>query len=658
MQNNTLSAVIVAACLACAPAALAQQSEAEELAARYGARPTVLDISLSPSGTKIAYITSDNATTEILNVVDLNGTAEPEPLLYLGEANAEMTRCDWVNDTWLVCNVVGISRVNGSIPISYSRLLSVGTDGSDPNLVTARRSSSARGVQQDGGSVLALDVEGEENRVLITRDFLEDTEIGSRLGNAEPGLGVESVDVTRNRRTTVEDPDQFATGYIADETGEVRLKIRNPRDGAGRLTGATQYWYRTPDSSRWIRFEGELADFNPVAVSAADNVAYGFQTRDGYQALYRVALDGTANSEVVLSRSDVDVDGLMRIGRQRRVVGVSYATEKREIAYLDEELEGLASRLQAALPGTPLISIADASADERTLLIVASSDVDPGMTYLLERDSNTLSPLLPLRDAVAELPMAPMRPITFPAADGTQIPGYLTLPLNVEGPMPAVVMPHGGPGSRDEWGFDWMVQFFAARGYAVLQPNFRGSAGYGEAWFGRNGFQQWEVAVGDVNDAGRWLVAEGIADPARLGVVGWSYGGYAALQSQVVDPELYQAVVAIAPVTDLELVVEEARDYTNFAVVRRFIGDGPHVEAGSPANFADRFAAPVLLFHGTEDLNVGHFQSRRMRDRLEAAEADVRYVEYEGFDHHLDHGQVRGNMLLAIDGFLGEHLAP
>ena len=115
--------------------------------------------------------------------------------------------------------------------------------------------------------------------------------------------------------------------------------------------------------------------------------------------------------------------------------------------------------------------------------------------------------------------MGTMRPVRFPAADGTMIPGYLTLPPGSDGKgLPAVVLPHGGPGSRDEWGFDWLVQFFTARGYAVLQPNYRGSAGYGDAWFGRNGFQAWEAAIGDVNDAGRWLVSEGIADPERLGI--------------------------------------------------------------------------------------------------------------------------------------------
>ncbi|MWV28104.1 alpha/beta hydrolase family protein [Aurantiacibacter rhizosphaerae] len=657
MHYHRLAAGAAIIALATATPASAQMSEAEELAGRFGARPTVMDISLSPSGNKVAYISSDNATTEILYVVDLNGEAEPRALTALSEPDAELTGCDWANDIWLVCRVYGSAKYDNRVPITYTRMLSVATDGSEPNLLTPRRSSRAYGIVQNGGRVLALDVEGEENRILMTRSFLEENSRNTRLANEEGGLGVELVDVTRNSRRTVENPDEDATRYVADENGEVRIKVRAPHDSFGRLTGNVLYSYREPGSRSWTAFKDDLSGFRPVAVDAAQNVAYGFQDQDGFTALYRVTLDDEAKREPVLARSDVDVDRLIRIGRKQRVVGVSYAAEKRQVEYLDEDLANLAARLQQALPGKPLINIVGASADEQTLLIVASSDVDPGMTYLLDRQSNALSPLLPLRDHLAELEMAPMRPVTFPAADGTQIPGYLTMPLNSEGPVSAIVLPHGGPGSRDEWGFDWLVQFFAARGYAVLQPNFRGSSGYGDAWFGRNGFQQWETAIGDVNDAGRWLVSEGIADPDRLGIVGWSYGGYAALQSQVVDPDLYQAVVAIAPVTDLELLREEARDYTNFAQVREFVGTGSHVEDGSPANHADRFRAPVLLFHGTQDTNVGVFQSQRMKSRLEDAGASVQYVEYDGFDHSLDHGQVRGNMLLAIDTFLGQHLA-
>lgn len=656
MTGDTLAAGVAAIALTAAIPATAQVNEAEELAGRFGARPTVLDISLSPAGDQIAYISSDNATTEILYVVDLEGTAEPRALTSLGEPDAELTHCDWANDIWLVCEIVAMTKADGRVPIYYTRMISVATDGSDPQLLTSRRSFRAYGLQQDGGSVLALDVEGDENRILMTRDFLAENTLNTRLANDDAGLGVESVDVSRNSRRTVENPDEDATRYVADENGEVRIKVRAPRNSGGRLSGGIQYSYRTPDSSRWKTFKDGLSGFRPVAVDAGQNIAYGFQQRDGFQALYRVTLEEEAQRELVMAREDVDVDHLIRIGRQQRVVGVSFATEKRQVEYLDPDLANLAARLQDALPGNPLIDIVDSSADEQTLLIVASSDVDPGMTYILDRQNNALSPLLPLRDHVMDYPMAPMRPITFPAADGTEIPGYLTLPLDTEGPMPAVVLPHGGPGARDEWGFDWMVQFFAARGYAVLQPNFRGSTGYGEAWFGRNGFQQWETAIGDVNEAGRWLISEDIADPARLGIVGWSYGGYAALQSQVVDPDLYQAVVAIAPVTDLELLREEARDYTNSAIVRRFVGTGVHVEEGSPANHADRFRAPVLLFHGTEDMNVGIFQSKRMESRLQDAGAAVQFIEYEGFDHYLDHGQVRGNMLLAIDTFLQQHL--
>lgn len=634
----------------------AQAKDAEELAARFGARPSVLDISLSPSGQKVAYITTDNATTELLYVVDLEGDGEPLLLTSLGEPDAEMTDCSWANDVWLVCEVLGIARIDGQTPIYYTRMLSLATDGSDANLLTSRTSINARGVQQDGGTVLALDVDGEENKILMTRQFLDESRLGTRLGNQERGLGVELVDVTRNSRRTIERPDDIATRYVADENGEIRLKVRAREDSLRRLTGDRIYLYREPGSDDWKPFSGDLSNFRPITVDAATNYAYGFQRKDGFWAVYKVALDGSGKAELVAARDDVDVDSLIRIGRKRRVVGVSFATEKRAVEYFDTKLNDIAAGLRNALPGNPLIDIVDSSADEQRLLIVASSDTDPGMTYLLDRTTFELSPLLPLRDPLVDLSMAQMKPVVFPAADGTQIPGYLTLPNNTEGPMPAIVLPHGGPGARDYWGFDWLVQFFASRGYAVMQPNFRGSTGYGAAWFGRNGFQAWELAIGDVNDAGQWLVREGIADPDSLATVGWSYGGYAALQSQVLDPDLYKAVVAIAPVTDLAMLVEESRDYTNFSIVSRFVGDGPHVSAGSPARHAERFQAPVLLFHGTDDMNVGHLQSRRMQDRLKDAGRMVEYVEYDGFDHYLDHGQVRGNMLMKIDGFLAEHL--
>jgi len=187
---------------------------------------------------------------------------------------------------------------------------------------------------------------------------------------------------------------------------------------------------------------------------------------------------------------------------------------------------------------------------------------------------------------------------------------------------------------------------------AVLQPNFRGSTGYGDAWFRDNGFKSWRIAIGDINDGGRWLVKQGIADPAKLGIVGWSYGGYAALQSSVLDPALFKAIVAIAPVTDLETLRSEAYNFTNFPLVDAFIGRGPHVREGSPALNAQRITAPVMLFHGTEDMNVGIGESRLMAGRLKDAGRAVELVEFKKLDHQLDDSAARATMLAKSDAFL------
>src|SRR5204863_8346949 len=140
-------------------------------------------------------------------------------------------------------------------------------------------------------------------------------------------------------------------------------------------------------------------------------------------------------------------------------------------------------------------------------------------------------------------------PVSYPAKDGVAVPAYLTWPPGKEGAkgLPAIVMPHGGPGARDEWGFDWLAQFFAASGCVVLQPNYRGSGGYGDDWYQRNGFRSWPTAIGDVLDAGRWLVAQGIAPADKPGLVGWSSGGSAVVQAAGTDYSCFQAVGASAP---------------------------------------------------------------------------------------------------------------
>jgi dipeptidyl aminopeptidase/acylaminoacyl peptidase len=218
-------------------------------------------------------------------------------------------------------------------------------------------------------------------------------------------------------------------------------------------------------------------------------------------------------------------------------------------------------------------------------------------------------------------------------------------------------MPHGGPSSRDEWGFDWLAQFWASIGYAVLQPNFRGSSGYGDVWFQNNGFKSWRAAVSDIDDAGHWLVKQGIANPAKLAIFGWSYGGYAALQSAATEPGLFKAAIAVAPVTDLGRLKEESAGWSNYRINRDFIGSGPHIEEGSPARQAGKITAPVLMFHGTYDRNVNVAQSRLMDARLKSASKASTLVTFDKLDHYLDDSSARQSMLEQSATFLQQAFA-
>jgi len=660
MKSTSLALAIVALAL-CTPVS-AQDSVAsesvEDTAARFGVRASVLDISLSPSGSKLAWIAPGPEHTEVLRVIDLNSTDGIKVIAQNTEIVGDLGQCEWATDNRLICQIYGMGKRSDGVLVPFNRMFAINADGSEVETLSERRSSRALSFNQFGGSIVSLDVAGRDGEVLLTKNYIKEFSTGTRLANSKEGLGVDRVEIEGGRRRVAEQPDELASRYLADQSGEVRFKVRNMADANGRLTGTRTLMYRELQTLEDVNLDGNaISDFSPAAVDGTRNSLFAFHTMNGYEAVIEIALDGSGIAKVVASRADVDVDSLIRIGRQRRVVGVSYATEKRSVEYFDAELAKLARDLGKALPNQPLISFAGSSADENRLIIIASSDTDPGTVYLYDKTKRGLEQLLAMREFLVDRPMGEMKPISYPTADGTEIPGYLTLPAGSDGKnLPAIVLPHGGPAARDFWGFDWIVQFFTARGYAVLQPNYRGSAGYGEAWFGKNGYQAWDVAISDVNDAGRWLASEGIAKSDQLAIVGWSYGGYAALQSQVVDPDLFKAVVAIAPVTDLEFLRDSARDYTNFRERDRQLGDGRHISAGSPRRHAERFAAPVALFHGTLDVNVRVRHSRAMADALKDAGKSVAYQEYDDVEHSLDDSKVRAETLGQIDAFLEKSL--
>lgn len=626
----------------------------DKLAVAFGAREGVLSASISPDGNKISLIAAGRGRTSKLYILNASEGADPKAVLSTSGAPESLGSCDWVSNDRLACRVYGTSRYGDDV-YSFSNIVAVDAAGGNVKLLSQRRGANALGFDFRGGSIVDL-LPQENGAILMTRSYVPEAKIGSLVEKKLQGVGVDRIDTRTGQSKRIEAPEQLAIDYISDGLGTVRIMGMQQNSGDGYARGTIKYLFRAQDTKRWsdlsiydwINRNG----FAPAFVDPDKDIAYGFEKIDGRLAVVSLALDHSANKEVVFAHPRVDVASLIAVGRRRRVIGVSYVVEHREVVYFDKGLSAMVSSLGKAL-GSKSVAIADTSLDENKVLVWAGSDLDPGNYYLFDRAAKRLSPVIPNRPLLADITPAPMKAVTVKVADGTDMLAYLTLPVGKEAKgLPAIVMPHGGPESRDEWGFDWLVQYYAARGFAVIQPQFRGSAGFGDQWLMNNGFRSWRTAIGDVTDAGRWLVKQGIADPQKLTIAGWSYGGYAALQAAVLAPDLFKAVVAIAPVTDIGDMVRRGRRFSDYRLQRDYLGIGPEAEAASPAQNAAAIRAPVLMFHGTEDGNVDITQSRIMQSKLEGAGKRSRLVVYEGLEHSLVDSDVRADLLQQSADFL------
>ncbi len=622
----------------------------------FGAQAAISDAELSPDGKRVVFVGPGSGTSNIVFVVDI-AAGKIAPIARADGQPLRLTGCGWSASDRLVCREYGV-RKEGIAIIPYTRMVALDADGKNM-LPLGRRDTSYQlyGRQFDGQIIDWLS--GADGKVLMTRYYVPEMSTGRRTAQVEEGYGVDLIDTRTERSTGIERP-RLNTYYLSDGRGVVRLMSRYQQSG-NLLTGEVIHYYRASANQEWQELgtdDVNNSGIDPLTVDSAVNAAYVLKSLDGRRALYRIALDGSLRMELVFAHPQVDVENVVTIGRNGRVIGTRYSTDKPHVEYFDPVYKQLAATLSRAIPALPIISFVSASADEQVLLVFASSDNHPGRYYVFDRKTRHLEELLPMRPALEKTQLSQVHLVSYPAADGTTVPAYLTLPPGVDKPvgLPAIVMPHGGPASRDVWGFDWWAQYYANRGFVVLQPNFRGSAGFGDEWLVKNGFKSWKIAIGDINDSGRWLVAQGIADPRKLAIVGWSYGGYAALQSNVADPDLFKAVVATAPVTDLQMLKEESEGFTNARIARDYIGSGPHIEEGSPARHPEQFKAPVLLFHGDIDANVDVAESKVMDKALHGAGKRSELIIYPKLDHQLPDNTARADMLRRSYEFLRANL--
>lgn len=639
--NRVLPGVMLAIALAGAGTASAVM-DLDTAASYFGKRSGVWGMRMSPDGSKMSFLRNHPEDFPIAMVIDLE-TGKANPVLASDPKKGMYVEpCQWATNSRLLCGYYGVWNFRGN-PVASTRLVAVDADGGKPKVLAQRQQRENWAFHQD--EIVAL---LPDDPKYIWLEFDEGR-----------GEGVVRVDIEKNKLKTIVKPRETVWGYHADSRREeVRIRYNSNRTNL-------DLEYRLAGDRKWRklhRYEADdlTDDYELAAFTSEPNEILVWDDVDGRRALLRETLgeDASAPRErsVVFAHPEVDVAGLASLGKYGRVVAVSYETDRRHLHYFDEVAKQVHERVAEEFGDVDVVLV-DESWDRRYYLFLAHSDVNPGAYYRYDTKADQIARITNVRSWLEEDDLSPMEAVRFPSRDGKQIPGYLTTPTGTSGKnLPLIVYPHGGPWARDSWGFDWVPQFLAAQGYAVLQPNYRGSTGYGDGWVGEGALKEWKVVMQDIEDAVRHLVEKGVADPTRVCTVGWSFGGYAALMSPLENPGRYRCAVSIAGLTDPYRLYEDAPPVRKKAFRKLVATKGDDVQRNSPLRRAEEMPVPVLLFHGDLDLNVPVDHGQDLAKALRRAEKTVEYVEYENADHFLERERQRIDMLQRIADFLDQHL--
>ena len=452
----------------------------------------------------------------------------------------------------------------------------------------------------------------------------------------------------------------FTVDWVVDAAGEpvARAEWEHARDAFSVLArqpgGAWKEVYRLGNGAT-LELNGLTRDGKAVAAQGSGGA--------GQSRLWAIALDGSG-AAVLAEDPARDVVAVQYDPYSRHPIGAWLGGVDPEVRWFDAEAEARFGKVARAFPGRTVQLFGRSANGERVLASVSSPSLPP-VYYLVDFATRRADIVGEAYPALVDEPLGRVSPIDYPARDGTRIPAYLTLPPGDrdEG-LPLVVLPHGGPEARDDYAFDWFAQFLATRGYAVLQPQFRGSTGFGDD-FRRAGYGEWGgLMQDDVTDGVKAMIERGVADPRRICIVGASYGGYAALAGVTLTPGLYACAVSVNGLSDLPMAIgqqkrAEGAESNSYDYWRRSIGvaHDEKLARRSPARLAGQVEVPVLLVHGVDDTVVPVSQSRAMARALKAAGKPHVLIELPGEDHWLSRTATRIRVLEETERFLASHLA-
>lgn len=450
------------------------------------------------------------------------------------------------------------------------------------------------------------------------------------------------------------DPAWHDLYEVRISTGEKKLIYENKEritsyifDNKDRLRGATRVDDKGNTEILYIGTDGKMKKVyscsvfetcNPVAFHKDDRRIY-LQTNKGddVDLAGLVLLDPETGKEELIERDPlgkVDLGRVLISEKTKEIISTLYVDDKPRYNFKDKSYEKDYKFLKKQFGEDKEISFVSSTSDETVWIVNAFSDTEPGITAIFDRQKKSVTTLYKIRERLPREALAPMKVVRYKSSDGLEIPAYLTLPKGVEPKnLPLVVVPHGGPWARDVWGYNSIAQFLANRGYAVLQPNFRGSTGYGKKFLNAGNKQWGDLMQDDITWGVKYLIEQGIADPKRVGIMGGSYGGYATLAGVTFTPDLYAAAVAIVAPSNLITLLESIPPYWEAArtIFHERMGN-PSTPEGkaqlirqSPLTHVDKIKTPLLIVHGANDPRV----KKREADQIVVALRDRGYpVEY------------------------------
>ena len=449
-------------------------------------------------------------------------------------------------------------------------------------------------------------------------------------------------------------------GWQTDHAGHVRMAVRT--EGL-----KTILLYRKNEKSEFkpIVTTGYKTEVGPAFFSADDKKLYAISNRGRDKKAVVLIDPAKADAEEVLfEHADVDVWSVEWSRLHKKLTYAEFITSKTERKFFDADTEKLFGRLADKLPDMQIILQAHNKAEDK-FIVAAANDRTEGARYIYDAKADTLSMLAEINPKISKDAMAPMKAVQYKSRDGLTINGYLTLPLGREAKhLACIVHPHGGPWARDGWGYDPEIQFLANRGYCVLLMNFRGSTGYGRA-FWEASFGQWGLKMqDDVTDGVKWLIDQGIADPKRVGIYGASYGGYATLAGVTYTPDLYAAAVDYVGVANLLTFMNTIPPYWKptlpkfYDMVGDPVKDEARMKATSPALNADKIKTPLFVAQGANDPRVNKAESDQMVAALRKRGVDVQYMVKDNEGHGFRNEENQYEFYGAMEAFFAKFLKP